>query len=421
MNWKDWLPFLRVADAKAEVDSSLIRKGMVEWDALTGGLSGGAPSEQTAMSVSAIIACVQLIAGAIASMPMNIYQRDRLGNREIDVNHDLWWTLNEEFSPRWSAAAGWSFMVGSKLLHGDGFAEIKRNRMGNIIGLVPLHPNRVRPIATPDGWRLVYEIQPDPTILAPSQEATRVRVLDQDDVLHVSGFGFNGIRSLSQLRHALRVAGRISINAQDFVARFLENAERPASWIGMDENLTDEQFEALKALLRDHKERPGSTLILEGGATMHPLTMPLEDMQLLETRKFQVEEIARIYGVPAHLIQHTEKSTSWGSGVEAMGLGFVRFTLSDHLNAFHNEMNRKFFRSASHVANFDTTELERADTKSLFESLRTALGRAGEDGFMSVEEVRQRLNMSMTPNGELRRANNAGDTNEPTDPTPTGQ
>jgi HK97 family phage portal protein len=389
------------------VDSSFIRRGKLEYEALTGGLPSTAPSEQAALSVSAVHACVQLIAGAIASLPMHIYRRAADGDRDRLPNDDLWWTLNEQFAPRWPAAAGWSFLVGSKLLHGDGFAEIVRGPAGRIAGLVPIHPNRVRVIATPDGSRLVYEIQPDKTIESPSPEAAKMRILDQDDMLHVPGFGFNGLRGLSPLRHALRVSGRLAISAQDFSARFLDNMARPDYALKAAGNLTQAQIDRLREMLEQQHRGPlngGKPMILEGGLDIKTLTMPLEEMQLLETRKFQVEEIARIYGVPGFMIGYTDKTTSWGSGVEAMGVGFVRFTLRDHLNAFQNEMNRKFFRTASRVAEFDTTELERADTKSLFESLRVALGRAGEPAFMSVEEVRSVLNMSRTVRGQLPSA-----------------
>jgi len=402
MSWRSRLA--QLIAPRNSVDSSFIRRGMLEYEALTGGLPSTAPSEQAALSVSAVHACVQLIAGAIASLPMHIYRRAPDGDRDRLPNDDLWWVLNEQFAPRWPAAAGWSFLVGSKLLHGDGFAEIMRGPGGRVAGLVPIHPNRVRVIATPDGSRLIYEIQPDKTIESPSLEAAKMRVIDQDDMLHVPGFGFNGLRGLSPLRHALRVSGRLAISAQDFSARFLDNMARPDYALKAAGNLTQAQIDRLRDMLEQQHRGPlngGKPMILEGGLDIKTLTMPMEEMQLLETRKFQVEEIARSYGVPGFMIGSTDKSTSWGSGVEAMGGGFVRFTLRDHLNAFQNEMNRKFFRTASRVAEFDTTELERADTKSLFESLRVALGRAGEPAFMSVEEVRAKLNMSRKVKGEL--------------------
>lgn len=400
-------PTITAGPRNETISSSDIRRGDFVWNAMTGGAS--APSEQAALAVTAVSACVELIAGAIASMPMHIYRRQSDGDLDRDYNDPLWWVLNEEFHPRWTAAAGWSFLAASKLLRGDAFAEIKRTPMGAVQYLLPLHPARVRVIAAPDGSRLVYEVQPDSTITAPDAAESRVRVIDQDDMLHVPGFGFNGLNGMSALRHSLRNAGGLAISAQDFSKSFLQNLGRPDFALQTDGTLTDQQFEQLQTMLATHRGpgNAGMSMILEGGLKIQTITMPLEEMQLLETRKFQVEEIARAFSVPPFMIGHTEKTSSWGSGVEAMGAGFVRYTLRGHLAAFHNEINRKFFRTARKVAEFDTTELERADTAAMFSAVRVALGRAGEPAFMTVEEGRQMLRLPKEMTGTVPSAANA--------------
>jgi HK97 family phage portal protein len=381
----------RVFGARNEVGSAEIRRGDGVWESFTGSATSQAPSEAAALAVTAVYACTTLIAGAIASLPMHVYTRSREGDLSRDFGSDLWWKLNEEFCPRWSAAAGWSFLAQSKLLHGDAFAEILRDRNGKIRGLVPIHPIRVRVICKGDGERLLYEVQPDSTITEP--RASSIRAIDQDDMLHVPGFGFNGLRGLSALRNSLRSAGRLAITAQDFSANFLLNSARPDYALKSSGNLTDVQYARIQEMLDKHQgpQNSGKPMLLEGGLDIHTLTMPLEEMQLLETRKFQVEEVARAFGVQPFMIGHTEKTSSWGTGVEAMGAGFVRYTLRDHLNAFQNEINRKFFMKPDRVAEFDTTELERGDTKAMFEAVRIALGRAGEPAFMSIEEGRALL------------------------------
>lgn len=393
-----------VASPKAftTVDSSQVRRGDSVWETFTGAASGS-PSESSALAVTAVYACTTLIAGAIASLPMHIYRRAADGDLTRDTQADLWWVLNEEFCPRWSAAAGWSFLTASKLLHGDGFAEILRSRNGSVRGLVPIHPSRVEVIASPDGSRLVYKVQPDPTITMPEPDALRIRIIDQDDMLHVPGFGFNGLRGLSALRNSLRSSGRLAISAQDFSKSFLENMARPDFALKTDGTLTDAQYNEMKERLDEHlgPMRSGRPMILEGGLSIQTLTMPLEEMQLLETRKFQVEEIARAFNVPPFMIGHTEKTSSWGTGVEAMGAGFVRYTLRDHLNAFQNEINRKFYRTARMVAEFDTTELERGDTKAMFEAARIGLGRAGEPALLTVKEARHMLRFPKQMDGTV--------------------
>ncbi len=396
---------------KAAISSSDLRVGDAVWETFTGG-STGAPSEASAMALTAVWACNNLIAGAIASLPMHIYKRDRQGDLTRDYNNDLWWVLNEEFSPRWPASAGWEFLVTSNLLHGDGFAEIVRTPNGRIKGLVPIHPYRVEVICLPDASRLVYKVQPDPTITAPTDRT--IRVIDQDDMLHIAGFGFNGLRGLSALKNALRVSGRVALNAQDFSSSFLQNMGRPDFALKSQSNLKDDQFNRLMEMLDKHKGpgNSGRPMVLEGGLDIQTIGMPLEEMQLLETRKFQVEEIARAFGVQPFMIGHTEKTSSWGTGVEAMGAGFVRYTLRRHLNAFQNEINRKFFRTIATCAEFDTTELERGDTASMFSAVRVALGRAGEPAFMTVEEGRSLLRLpremdGTIPNNDTGGANDA--------------
>lgn len=371
------------------------------WNDLEG-TSAGLPvlTEQTARQLSAITACRNLIAGAISALPMPIYSETREGERDRLPNDTLWWVLNEQMSPRWSAADGWEFLVGSLLIHGDAFAKILRDRMGQVIGLVPIHPWRVTVAVTFDGVRLVYAVEPDPQVIGGSLKR---EILDQDDVLHVA-LNFDGVRGTSPLRHELRMAGAVALATQDYSARFFANSARPDLVLSSDQKIAPETVDNLRAQIDERHRGPANAhrpMILTGGLKPTVVTMPLEELQLLEVRQFQIEEIARIYGVPPFMIGHTDKTTSWGSGVESMGTGFVRYTLRRHLNKFQNEINRKFFRVAGKVAEFDTTELERADTKSLFESLRVALGRAGEPAFMTVEEVRRKLSLKRTPDGVL--------------------
>lgn len=378
-------------------------QGSSLFDAL-GGTAGGlaVPNEQSALTISAVHACVNLIAGAIAALPMHIYRRTPDGERARLPNDDLWWLLNEEFTPRWSAASAWEFLGQSLLLQGDAFARIHRQGV-RITGLEPLHPSRVTVAPHQDGMRLVYVIAPDPCLATVAGQKPKSIVLDQDDMLHVAGFGFDGLRGMSPLRYSLRMSASVALSAQEYSARFFSNSARPDVLLSTDQAITPEVAERLRtgwAELYSGVSNAHKPAVLGNGVKLQQITMSAEDAQLLATRQFQIEEIARAFGVPPFMIGHNEKTTSWGSGVEHMGIGFVRYTLRQHLNKFHNEINRKFFRTASRVAEFDTSELERADTKSLFDSFRVALGRAGEPGFMTTDEVRERLNLRRMPGGD---------------------
>jgi HK97 family phage portal protein len=395
-----------------------IVRGSSLWDDLVAS-SGGLPgiTEHTALTVSAIYASVNLIAGAISALPMHVYRRAPDGERDRLPNDDLWWILNEQMTPRWSAACGWEFQGQSLLLHGDAFSKIMRTQNGTVIGLEPVHPNRVTVIPSSDGMRLIYVIAADPSLPV---GVSGQEVLDQDDVLHVPGFGFDGCRGLSPLRYALRMSGAVSLAAQEYSARFFANSARPDLVLHTSQALSPEVVDKLREQMGERHAGVSNShkpMVLTNGLEAKIISVPPEDLQLIATRQFQIEEIARIYGIPPFMIGHNEKTTSWGSGVEQMGVGFVRYALRQHLNKFENEINRKLFRTAARVAAFDTTELERADTKSLFEAFRVALGRAGEPGFMTVEEVRERLNLKRKPDGQLSQ----GGTDAPQAPQPPGQ
>ncbi|MFB2562437.1 phage portal protein [Rhizobium sp. IMFF44] len=366
-----------------------------------------APTERTALTVSAIYACVNIIAGAISALPVNIYRMNlKNGERDQIYDDDLLWVLNEQMTARWAAASGWEFLVQSLLLHGDAFATINRKPGGAVEGLTPVHPSRVTVGVWPDGSRLVYAVTPE----FPGSSKEAYKIVDQDDMLHIPGFGFDGLRGLSPLRHALRMTGASAIAMQEFAGNFFANSARPDYALGTDQKFDDKQIKQLRAEIEEKHQGVGNShrpMLLHGGLKILPITMPLKDMEMVATRQLQIEEIARIYGVPPFMIGHNEKTTSWGSGVEAMAVGFVRFTLRQHLTKIQTEMNRKLFRTASRAAEFDTSDLERADMKSLFDSLRTALGRAGEKPMMSQNEARRVLRLKRTEGGDSLESDSA--------------
>jgi HK97 family phage portal protein len=263
-----------------------------------------------------------------------------------------------------------------------------------------VHPLRVQVFVTDDGSRLVYRIEPE---FVYGTAIGKVKILDQDDVLHVPGFGFDGVRGMTPLRHSLRQAGAIALATQDYAANFFANSARPDYALVTEQNLSDEKIAAFQAAV-DDRHRSGANahrpMVLHSGLDIKTWSISASDMQLLSTRQFQIEEICRVYGVPPFMVGHTEKNTSWGAGVESMGKGFVRYALRQHLHKFEVEINRKLFRTATRIAEFDTSDLERADTATLMTALRTAVGRAGEPGIMKVNEARAVLRLNKDAGGD---------------------
>jgi len=396
------VPGLDAKPVQNAIAISGVTSSSAAWSSFTGQTGDGGMAAVTpvnASSVTAIHACTSLIAGCISALNLNSYDRKPDGERLQLENDDLWWILNEEFNPRWSAAKGWEYLGLSVLLHGDGFAVIER--MGaRIIGLRPVHPQMVEVCPSDDGRRLLYRVTSD---WRDGSGAMGQRVYDQDDIIHIAGIGFDGLRSMSPLRSFLRMAGSVALATQEYASRFFSQGARPDYVIKGD--MTAEQIEQTRAAINayhsglNNSRRP---MLLTGGLELQTISLPLEDVQLLSLRQFQVEEIARAYLVPPFMIGHTTNTTSWGSGVEAMGKGFVRYCLRAYLHAIENEFNRKLIRdrNSTKFLAFDTSELEQADTKSLFEAFRIALGRAGEPGFMTPDEVRKRLNLKNMPGGD---------------------
>lgn len=369
---------------------------------ITVGGSGGTGlpvvNETSAQGITALNACVKLLAGAVSALPMNVYRMNFTNGAKSQLfNDNLWWLLNEQWHPQWSASAGWDHLMRSRLYHGDAYAIIERNVAGQVLGMRPVSKSRVITYEMENG-RLVYGVMPQ----ARSFDS-KVWYYDQDDMIHVPGDGFDGIQSPSKLQYELRGAAAVALAAQDASGRFFANGMMPSFVIKMPTEPTLEGAADMRQELKENYggvKNAGAPLVVFGGADVKELSITPDDAQLLESRKFQVEDIARIFGIPPFMIGHNEKTTSWGSGVEAMGSGFVRYTLRSHLHAITNEFNRKLLPRGSKFLEFDTSDLERPSFKEFTESLRTGLGRAGERPIFSQNEARARFNLPPVPGGD---------------------
>lgn len=354
-----------------------------EW--MAGGLSsaGMAVNENTVRQITAVNACVGLIGGAIASMPLHSFETVNEDERKR-FRDDITYMLNESPMPNWVASAFWEYVMQSKLLHGDAFCRIHRASpmSPKVAGFEPIHPKRMIDVRK-DGMMLVYTYIDDDG---------KYVTIDQGDMLHFPSIGFDGKRSPSALSYGLRDAAGTALAANEHSARFFSNGARPDYFLTTDGKLSDEQIEMMR---RQLKEKHGGSAnahlpgVLQGGLKVSTISMPNEDAQLLQTRGFQVEEIARAFNVPPFLIGHNEKTTSFGKGIEEMGRMFVQYTLLRHLNPIRQEVTRKIYGRSNKFVEHNTAALERGDLKTRFEAYRIAIGRAGEPGFMTVNQARK--------------------------------
>ena len=364
--------------------------------------SGASVTADSAMKVSAVYGCVSLIAGAIATLPLGVFERTQEGRDKAD--HPYWWLFNEQASEGWTSSAAIEYIISSKLFYGDGFGRLIRAKGGRVLGWEPLHPLSVYPFRH-DG-KILYRV---------TKSGEAPYTLDSSDVLHLPSLGFDGLTSPSPITYAAREAIGTAISAQQFSGQFFAGGANFDYALKTATKLTAEQLTQLTASLRARAQNgPRGPLILSGGLEPAQLSVNSKDAEILATRLFNVEEICRVFGVPPHMVGHTDKTTSWGSGIEAQGIGFVRYTLQRHLTPMAQEINRKLWpvRERFFVEHI-TAALERGDLKGRYEAYRIAMGRAGEMPFMDANEVRRLENMPPHENLQMNPGKADGkDTNE---------
>lgn len=364
--------------------------------------SGYPVTDFTAMLVSTVFACLSKIGGAVLQLPLHQYRLGQGGDRErVTPSSKLWWMLNESPAAQWTAASWKEWIVHCVHLRGDQVTEIVRDTRpvagGAPLALLPHHPDAVtirRYVATNDQGidevRLCYDLHDCVTGV--------VRTVDQDDVLHFTGYGFDGRCSLSVIQHAARNAIGNSLAASDYVGKSIGQGALPKIAISVPGKLDKIQAKDLRESFVDtygggvtQKRYP---LVLTEGGTASPLTIKPIDMELLGSRQLDSQMICEACGVPPILIGNSEKTSSWGTGVEQITLGFVKFTLSPHLCRWEEELNRKLFRRAGQFVEFELDALLRGDSKAQADAFRLALGGPGSgDAWMSVDEVRKLKNL----------------------------
>lgn len=347
--------------------------------------SGASVTPETALRVSAVYGCVSRIAGAISTLPLGLFER--VGADRQPVEHDYHWMLNERACDEMSAADAWMYLVSSKLFYGDGYAQLLRSsyKSARVIGWKPLHPNRVQPFRDATTGVKYYRVFP---------EIGSAFTLNAEDMVQLPSLGYDGLTSPSPITYAAREAIGNALAAQQFSGKLFSEGATFDYALQTDQHLKPDQLEGLKASLLARTTNSRAPLILTGGLKPASLSINPKDAEILGTRLFSVEEICRIFGVPPHLVGHTEKTSSWGTGMAEQGGNFVRYTLMTHLVQIAQEFNHRLWpiRQRFFVEHI-TAALEKGDTKSRYDAYRSALGRAGEQPFMDVDEIRRAENL----------------------------
>lgn len=355
-------------------------------------VQAGVPVNETSvLALSAAWACVNLLAGTIASLPLMVYRTDTAGNRVVAKDHPLYRVLHD--SPNFDQTA-MDFWEGGTIaleLRGDMHARIERMG-GRVVALHPIYRPTVRRLSS---GALRYAWTEDGKAFDEPQE----------NVFHVRGFGgspLGGLSTLSFGRQVFGLSGAINTAASTTFA----NGIRPQGVLTSEKFLTKEQRDPVERALQEKYAgamNAGRPMLLEGGMTWTQITINPEDAQMLESRAFSVEEIARLFGVPPHMIGHTEKSTSWGTGLEQQTLGFQKFTLRRRLKRIEQAIEKQLLTPADRAAGisveFNLEGLLRGDSTA-----RAAFYQSGlQNGWTTINEVRALENLPPVNGGDIPR------------------
>jgi HK97 family phage portal protein len=357
------------------------------YGALGGGATIAGPSvnETTAMRFSTVFACVSLKAGLIGNLPLHVYKKTT-GGRVLADDHRLYPMLHDEPNDLMSAFI-WKEMIGTNvLLAGNHYSVIEYDQAARIVGMVPVMPQIVTVDRVKGRNRYTFRF-------ADGQE-----VLDQEDVIHVPGIGFDGIKGISPIAWAGRQPIGIGLALEESVGRLHSNGMRPSMKIVMPPNIKDPAARAMKAQidgLYSGLVNTAKAMYLDHGASAEAMQITSEDAQTLQSRGFQVSDICRIFGVPPHMVGETDKTTSWGTGIEQQTIGFLKFSLDKDLSRIEGELNRKLFK-APYYCEFNRDALNALDANTQSALFASAV----QNARMTPNEIRRKLNLPDMEGGD---------------------
>tara|TARA_R100000655_G_scaffold13953_4_gene31407 strand:- start:1610 stop:2881 length:1272 start_codon:yes stop_codon:yes gene_type:complete len=375
------------------------------------GMSGsGMPvTPETAMRQGVVFACVRIRSGVLANMPIHIKRRVDARTREDASDHPLW-KLFRRRPNRWQTPSQFKRMLQAHLLlRGNAYAMIVRSR-GRVIGLVPLHPDRVTVVQN-DDHSLVYTYR---------RKNGGITVLPQGEMMHLVGLSLDGIVGVSVISYARETVGLAAV-MENHGATTFKNGARVSTVLKHPGKLGPEGLVFLQASLDEYRsggESEGKALILEEGMDVSPLAMTAEDAQWLESRKFSRTDISMFFGVPPHMFGDTEKSTSWGTGIDSQTQGFVTFTSEDDLTTWEETINRDLVGDGEPdvYARFNRAALIRGDIKTRWgayvQGLQWGVWSPNEIRALEDENPREGGDVYYDPPNTAGETSN-GDGNEP--------
>jgi HK97 family phage portal protein len=347
-----------------------------------------------ALTLTAVYACVRILAETLASLPLVPYRRlgERRGKRRA-TEHYLYPILHDIANPEMTSFTLRETLMGHVALRGNAFAEIELNRRGEVLALWPLRPDKMERVKR-EGGRLKFYYR------VPAKEGGGLKRLDQERVLHVKGLSSNGIVGYDPITLARQALG-LALGTEEFGARFFGNGARPGGVLKHPGRLTQEAYEKLRDSWEDrHKglSQAHRTAILEEGLEFQEIGLAPEAAQFLETRKFQNTEIARFYRIPPHMLADLERATF--SNIEHQSLEFVIHTMRPWLVRWEQELNRTVIAEGERgeiFVEFLVDGLLRGDIANRY----TAYAQGRQNGWLSANDIREKENMNPVAGGDV--------------------
>ena len=358
---------------------------------LGGSTSGKAVTERSAMQITAVYSCVRILAEAIAGLPLHLYTYKEDGGKEKAIGHPLYLLLHDEPNPEMSSFVFRETLMTHLLLWGNAYAQIIRNGKGEVVALYPLMPNRMT-VDRDSSGQLFYSYQMNNSD-APTMKAGTV-ILKPSDVLHIPGLGFDGLVGYSPIAMAKNAIG-LAIATEEYGAKFFANGATPGGLLEYPGTVKDpDRVRESWNKGFSGSQNAGKVAILEEGMKYTPISIAPEQAQFLETRKFQINEIARIFRVPPHMVGDLEKSSF--SNIEQQSLEFVKYTLDPWVVRWEQSLSRALFtpeEKKKYIFKLNVEGLLRGDYQSRMNGYATAR----QNGWMSANDIRELENLDRIP------------------------
>lgn len=349
--------------------------------------AGKSVNERSAMQLTAVYACVRILAEGIAGLPLHLYKCGKNGSREKAVDHPLYFLLHDEPNPEMTSFVFRETLMTHLLLYGNCYCQIIRDGRGQVTALYPLMPNQMS-VDRDEKGRLYY------TYLRSGEEVDTMKkgtvYLLPEDVLHIPALGFDGLVGYSPIAMAKNSIG-MGLACEEYGAKFFANGAAPSGVLEHPGTIKDitRLWESWNAIYGGSKNA-GKVAILEEGMHYSPISISPNEAQFLETRKFQVDEIARIFHVPPHMIGDLERSTF--SNIEQQSLEFVKYTLNPWVCRWEHALTKSLLspkEKREYSIKFNVDGLLRGDYQSRMNGY--AVGR--QNGWMSANDIRELENL----------------------------